>query len=126
MTYRLPDRLCELLAELFRYPSHSGLVWECHFGQSAYYHRYRRLIASAGLPIVRGKCGPKKMRITVFTMIRGLGGDATAFARHSSPQVTESYIDQALLLAMKQGVWPPNTNPERPKGGWRRWFGRAG
>lgn len=126
MTYRLNDRLCELLAEVFKYPSRSGLVWERHIGVSAYYHRYRRLIASCGLPTPRGKCGPQKMRVTVLTMIEGLGGDAAAFARHSSRRVTdESYIDQALLLAMKKGVWPPNLNPEKPKG-WRRWFGMAG
>lgn len=126
MTYRLPSRLCELLAELFKYPSHSGRVWESQFGLSAYYHRYRRLIASAGLPVVRGKCGPKKMRITVLSMIEALGGDPTAFARHSSRQVTDdSYIDQAIVLAIKKGVWPPNTNPERPKG-WRKWFSRVG
>jgi len=126
MAYKLPNRLCELLAELFQYPSRSGLVWERNFGVSAYYHRYKRLVKAAGLPTPRGKCGPQKMRITVFSMIEGLGGDATAFARHSSRQVTdESYIDQALVLAMRKGVWPPSTNPERPKG-WRRWFGRAG
>lgn len=125
MAYRLPGRLCELLAEIWKYPSRSGLVWERSFGESAYYHRYKRLVTAAGLPTPRGKCGPQKMRVTVFTMIEGMGGDATAFARHSSRQVTdESYIDQALLLAMKHGVWPPNMNPERPKG-WRRWFRSA-
>lgn len=69
------------------------------------------------------------MRITVLTMVRALGGDATAFAKHSSVQVTdESYIDEALILAMKQGVWPPkDINPEKPRSGWlSRWFGRAG
>lgn len=126
MTYRLPTRLCDLFGEVFRYPSRSGRVWERSFGISAYYHRYRRLVAAAGLPTPRGKCGPQKIRITVLTMIEALGGDATAFARHSSRQVTdESYIDQALILAMKKGVWPPDIDPEKPKG-WRRWFGRAG
>lgn len=129
MTYRLPPRLCELLAEMNRYPSRSNLVWERQFDVAAFYHRYRRLVASAGLPTPRGRCGPKKLRITVLTMIRALGGDATAFAKHSSPQVTdESYIDDALVLAMQQGVWPPqNLNPERPDSGWlKRWLGRAG
>lgn len=126
MTYRLTDRLCELLAEMFKYPSRSGLVWERQFGVSSYYHRYRRLVAAAGLPTTRGKCGPQKIRITVLTMIEAMGGDPTAFARHSSRAVTdESYIDQALLLAMKKGVWPPTIDPEKPKG-WRRWIGRTG
>jgi integrase len=127
MAYRLPPRLCELLAEMNRYPSRSGLVWERQFDVGAYYHRYRRLVASAGLPTPRGKCGPKKMRITVLTMIRALGGDPTAFAKHSSTQVTdESYIDEALILAMQQGIWPPpNLNPEKPGGWLKRWLGRA-
>lgn len=128
MTYRLPLRLCELFSEMNKYPSRSGLVWERQFDTGAYYHRYRRLVAAAGLPTTRGKCGPKKMRITVLSMIRALGGDPTAFAKHSSQSVTdESYIDEALVLAMKQGIWPPgNLNPEKPSGGWlRRWLGRA-
>ncbi len=129
MVYKMPPRLCELLAEVVRYPSQGGLVWERHFGLGAYHGRYRKLIASSGLPVVRGKSGPKKMRITVLTMVRALGGDATDFAKHSSKQVTDdSYIDDALILAIQKGVWPPvDINPEGSKAGWlKRFFGKAG
>jgi len=123
MVYRLPERCVELLTELSKYPSRDRLVWEKQFGIGAYYHRYRRLVQSAGLPTPRSKCGPKKMRITVLTMVKAMGGDATAFAKHSSPRVTESYIDEAIILAMQKGSWPPkNLNPEAKKIGWLQWL----
>jgi integrase len=129
MTYWLPPRLCELLAEMNQYPSESGRVFERQFGASAFYHRYRRLVTGAGLPTPRGDCGPQKFRITVLSMIKGRGGDPTDFAKHSSPAVTEAYIDEALVMAMKAGEWPPkDVNPEKPAAGptWRRWLRISG
>jgi integrase len=128
MTYRLPPQLVELFGEMFKYPIQSPLVWERDFGIAAYYHRYRRLVEAAGLPTPRGKCGPKKLRITVLSMVRGLGGNATEFAKHSSSAVTdESYIDEAIVMCMTKGVWPPkNIDPEKSRNWLLRLFGRAG
>lgn len=126
--YHLPHRLCELLEPMFLTNSPTGLVWD-HPWKSWHtiYTRYRRLLVDCNLPRVRGKSGPKKMRVTVLTRIKLLGGDPTAFARHSDPRVTEAYIDQALLAAHRDGVWPPaDLNPEQRPKGWRSWFGVLG
>lgn len=123
--YHLPPRLCELLEPMFRVDSPTGLVWD-HPWKSwrTLYTRYRKLIDDCGLPRVRGKSGPKKTRITVYTMIEAAGGDASKFARHSDRRVTQHYLDQAMLAAHSKGVWPPKElNPElRPKS-WRNGWG---
>jgi integrase len=126
--YHLPHRLCELLEPMFIPPSPSGRIWE-HPWKSwrNIYCRYRKLLADSNLPHVRGKSGPKKMRVTVLTRIEASGGDAAKFARHSDRRVTEHYLDQAVLAAHSSGVWPPQgLDPEgRPKS-WRNAFGLLG
>lgn len=123
--YRLAPRCVELFAELVKTPTPTGLVfdhswkdWRSIFGA------YRRLIRAAGLPYVRGRSGPKKMRCTVYTMIELAGGDASKFARHSDRRVTDVYLDRVLLAAQNTGIWPPpELNPENPSKKWWRVFG---
>jgi integrase len=124
MVYRLSQRTCDLVTELKKYPSPDGRVWWSPFGYQAYNLRYKKLVRLAGIPQERYKSGAYRMRVTVFTWIEAHGGNATAFARHSSRRVTEAYIDHALVLAMQRGSWPRSDfNPEQPK---RKWFGLLG
>jgi integrase len=110
MVYRISERTANSFEQI-RQPVRE-FVFERQFGTSAFLHRYSRLVKAAGLPTPRGKHGPKKMRITVFTMIECGGGDATAFARHSSRQVTDdSYIDRTLTVALSKNKWPPDAVP---------------
>ena len=126
--YHLPHRLCELLEPMFMVESPAGLVWN-HPWKSwrTIYTRYRKLLDDCGLPRVRGKSGPKKLRVTVYTKIEAGGGDASKFARHSDRRVTQHYLDQAVLAAHGAGQWPPrDLNPEsRPKS-WRNAWGLMG
>jgi integrase len=123
--YRLTPRCCELLEQILRVPSPTGLVFDHGWSNwRSIFKRYRQLVQSAGLPYVRGKTGPKKLRCTVYTQIELAGGDASKFARHSDRRVTESYIDQLMVGANAAGTWPPaGLNPETVKpGGWRSLF----
>jgi hypothetical protein len=62
-----------------------------------------------------------------LSMVRGLGGNATEFAKHSSTSVTDGYIDEAIVMCMTKGVWPPkNIDPEKSRNWLLRLFGRAG
>ena len=112
--YRLSARTCELLEQMLRVPSHTGLVFDHTWRDwKNIFKRYRQLIKAAGLPYVRGKTGPKKLRCTVYTRIEIAGGDASKFARHSDRRVTEHYIDQLMVGAYQSGTWPPaDYNPE--------------
>lgn len=112
--YRLHPRCCELLEQMLKVPSPTGLVFDHTWSDwRNIFKRYRALIKSAGLPYVRGKTGPKKLRCSVYTRIELGGGDASKFARHSDRRVTEAYLDQLMLGAQKAGQWPPeNLNPE--------------
>jgi integrase len=107
MTYPLSTKTVELL-EKIRLPERD-LVFEYHWRSwRSVFIRYRKLVADAGLPYVRGKSGPQKMRVTVLSMIEVKGGNATKFARHSSRQVTEeSYLDQTMMADSRRKVWPP-------------------
>lgn len=127
MIYRLRGRTCELFRELLSVPSDTGLVWDRPWrDDQTFYKRYRRVVVAAGLRWEKRKTGLQKMRITVFTAIEASGGDATAFARHSSRAVTESYIDRAIIAACQRGQWPrDDVRPDQgPPGIWWRWFGR--
>lgn len=123
--YRLAPRACELLESMLRVPSPTGLVFDHAWADwRSIFKRYRQLVESAGLPYVRGRTGPKKLRCTVYTRIEMAGGDASKFARHSDRRVTDAYLDQLMLSAHKTGTWPPpELNPETVKpGGWRALF----
>lgn len=127
MIYRLRERTCELFAEMMKAPTDTGLVFDRNWkDEQSFYSRYRKLIADAGLPWVARKTGLQKMRITVFTMIEANGGNATAFAKHSSRRVTESYIDGTIIAACQKGAWPTDdVRPDKPQGWLKRLF-RAG
>jgi len=69
-----------------------------------FYLLYKRLILAAGLPWVRYKTGPQKMRRSFASHIAAAGGDATAALRHSTRRTTEeSYLDPAIANPL-----PPN------------------
>lgn len=125
-TYRLTARACELLEQMLRVPSPTGLVFDHHWSDwRTIFTRYRALVKAAGLPYVRGRSGPKKMRVTVYTRIEMGDGDATKFARHSSRRVTEAYLDQLMIQTQKAGEWPPaNIDPEQKPANWRNLWGR--
>lgn len=119
MIYRLRGRTRELFAKMLQSPSDTGLLFDRPWqDDQTFYGRYRKVVRSAGLPWVKRKTGLQKMRITVFTAIEAAGGDATAFARHSS---------RAIIAACQRGQWPiEGLRPDQPPPGfWRRWFGRA-
>lgn len=124
--YRLTSRCVELLHEMLKPPTESGRVFEHGWKDwKSIYSAYRRLLRDAGLPYVRGRSGPKKMRCTVYTQIELGGGDASRFARHSDRRTTEAYLDQMMVTAHSAGTWPrPEFNPEvPPRAHWWRLFG---
>lgn len=124
MTYRLSERTCDLLDELAKYPKPDERIWWQEVGYQMYLQRYAKLVDAAGIPRTRYKSGPYRMRVTVFSWIEAYGGNATAFARHSSRRVTEAYIDRALLFATQRGDWPKKDfDPERQPKKWFRLFG---
>jgi integrase len=130
--YTLSDRCCELFDTMFRVPSQTGLVFDHGWKHwHSIYGHYRKFVLASGLPYVRGKSGPKKMRVTVYTMMEARGLDPSKFARHSSRAVTQHYIDQGELQATKKTIWPPTGfNPEeQPVVGsknWRTFWGLLG
>lgn len=123
--YRLTPRCCELLGQMIMVPSATGLVFDSHWRDwHSIYPAYRRLIKASGLPYVRGKSGPKKLRCSVYTRIEMAGGDASKFARHSDRRVTDAYLDQLMIGAQNAGQWPPvGFDPEREPS-WRNLWGR--
>lgn len=123
MSYRLRPGTVEAMRPLFAPLGYSTRVWEHHYtSDKTLYRAYRRLIERAGLRWSRRSSGFGKLRRTVLTEIELRGGNATAFARHSSRRVTEqSYLDQGRLAAEQSGVWP--ADPEAPAAVpfWRFW-----
>lgn len=123
MVYRLSERTCEAIQKVVAHCEEEVFTqpWS---HRASYYCRYRRLVKSAGLPHVRHKTGPHKMRITVLTLVQAHGGNATEFARHSSARVTESYIDRTLLMAHDKGDWPRDYDPldPTPENGRKPWW----
>lgn len=125
MTYQLRPETCGLLRVMFVPMSDSGLIWEHSWRcDSTMYRAYRAIVAQAGLKWDRRQSGFQKLRRTVLTHIELLGGNATAFARHSSRRVTEaSYLDQRILAAHSEHVWP--APPKAKKHGLLDWLRRA-
>lgn len=72
--------------------------------QSVFWRRYKRLVLSSGLPYVKAKSGPQKMRRSFASFITAAGSDATKALRHSATRVTEeSYNDPTIA-----NPTPPN------------------
>ena len=79
--------------------------WRNHFHTA-----YRLLVKRAGLPYVRGKCGPQKMRRTFASFIEAAGGNATKALRHRDRRVTEdSYLDPRITDVESENLklFPP-------------------
>ena len=125
MSYTIRPETASALQVMLVPLSDSGLVWEHHWRcDSTMYRAYRTIVRDAGLKWDRRQSGFQKLRRTVLTMIEVAGGDATAFARHSSRRVTkESYLDQRILAAVKKQVWP--LPPKSAKHGFFDWLRRA-
>jgi integrase len=125
MSYTIRPETASALQVMLVPLSDSGLVWEHHWRcDSTMYRAYRTIVRDAGLKWDRRQSGFQKLRRTVLTHIEALGGDATAFARHSSRRVTEeSYLDQRILAAVKKQVWP--APPKSGKHGFFDWLRRA-
>lgn len=121
MVYKLSNRCRDALSvilprcdeRLFDSP------WEAPRGV---YPRYRRLIADAGIKWVRHKSGPQKMRRTVATYVKSLGGEPAFYLGHAARNTAEeSYIDRGLLMAHDHGLWPrDDLDPLSPKPFWAR------
>lgn len=121
MAYRLRSVTCDHLARMANAETDTGLVWDRPWrNDQSLYGRYRKIVLSAGLPWTPRLTGFAKIRRSVLTQIEAMGGDAQAFARHSSRRVTDAYIDRSILAAQSRGVWPP---PDRPS--WIRRIVRA-
>lgn len=132
MVYRLRAETCAALEPLYLPPTDTGLIFEHSWRDpKTLYGAYKRLVQRAGLRWDRRLSGFGKLRRTVLTQVELRGGNATAFARHSSRRVTEaSYLDRAQLLAAEgDGVWPAPATPaspqEQPRPRWWRLLGRS-
>lgn len=66
--------------------------WHMH----TFWNRYRKIIASAGLPTKNA--GPQKMRRSFASHLAAAGGDATKALHHSNRSVTvKSYLDPRIV-----------------------------
>lgn len=84
--------------ETIRQPERE-MIWPWEATESAFYHRYKKLIQSSGLAWRRGT-GPHKVRRTHATLIEKYGGDASLSLMHSSSAVTRKhYIDPRIAHA---------------------------
>ncbi len=102
LSSRCVDALGVLLSRTEEY------VFEGHWTHGSSFHSaYRRLVEVAGLPHVRHKSGPHKMRRTVASFISAMGGNASFFLGHAARNVAEeSYIDRAFVMAHQSHLWP--------------------
>lgn len=93
--YRLSERTNERLSAI-RSPSRD-LIFHWPASVSCFYLHYGRLLTLAGLPSDR-RSKPQRVRRSHLTYWHAGGEDATARAKHSSPDVTaKHYIDESLL-----------------------------
>ncbi len=126
-TYRLSDRTVDLIREMMKPPTDTGLLFDRSWKDwQSMYKRYRSVVARAGMEWHSRRSGFHKIRITVATMLEVNGEDASKFLMHSTRAVTEhSYIDAGYVLANKEptGI---QFNPEAKEsaGILSRWFGR--
>lgn len=94
LTYSISPKCVELLRKI-KDPARE-LVWPWPWCRDTFYHRYQKLVASAGLPTEGA--GPQKMRRSFASHLTAAGGDATQALRHSNRSVTlKSYIDPRIV-----------------------------
>jgi integrase len=102
MVYPLKPETVDAL-RLIRSPRRSRIFEICpetvplERSREVFYKKYRRLVKDAGLPYVKGKSGPQKMRRTFASFIEAAGGNATRALKHTDRRVTEqSYLDPRI------------------------------
>ena len=76
------------------------LVFDMLLPAHRFYRRYPPFIKSAGLPYVKRRSGPQKMRRTFASFIEAAGGNATRALKHTDRRTTEtSYLDPRISEA---------------------------
>jgi integrase len=98
------------LLKEFRFPPRE-VVFPWPEARSRMYDRFKELLERAGLPSGR-RHKFHKLRRTTASHIKAAGGNATEHLGHSSPRVTEGYIDERIAGARCQAHLLP-----RPFGG---------
>jgi integrase len=84
---------------------------------ATFYHHYRALLKSAGLPS-GPRQGPQKIRRTFATFVELAGGSATEALMHSCRRVTvESYIDPTVVRKPAANLLLPDLGLGDAKGG---------
>ena len=98
MVYRLkPETLVALRKIVMPQRELIFDLGECKEKCCYFYTRHRELVKSAGLPYVKGKSGPQKVRRTFASFIEAAGGNATKALKHRDRRVTEdSYLDPKI------------------------------
>lgn len=96
--YTLREETSEKLSALKSLDRGRGdLIFCFPYSRHAFYNRYTRLLARAGLPTDR-RCKPQKMRRTFASWLEKNGGDATRALLHTERRVTEtSYLDPRII-----------------------------
>lgn len=74
----------------------SGLMFPWPTCRSCIWYRYNRILQAAGLPCDR-RSKFHRMRKSVASWFKACGGNATDLLGHSSPRVTEAYLDEAII-----------------------------
>lgn len=100
---------------LIQSPSRQYLFPELFRTNKLYYH-YRKLLASANLPVGRFS-GPHRMRRSFASHLEAAGGDASKALGHSSRKITEdSYIDPRIAKKFDPSslLWRPGRNGDEP------------
>ena len=106
MIYQLvPDVMREI--NKIRHPRRE-LIWPWKPGRCFWYQYRWRIIETAGVPYIRGKSGPQKMRRSYASHLEAAGGDATLGLRHSRSSLTrQSYIDPRIAKERNQSILLP-------------------
>ena len=95
MIYRLKPATLQALRAIRR--PERELIFDLLLPRWRFYRWYRELVKSAGLPYVKHKTGPQKMRRTFASFIEAAGGNATRALKHVDRRVTEdSYLDPRI------------------------------
>lgn len=79
------DKIREPKRDLI-FPWDSGCFWS----------RYRELVEDAGLPYIKYKSGPHRIRRTVANIVRNEGGDPSEMLNHTNSAVTRKFYLAAL------------------------------
>lgn len=105
-----PDTMKALDAISYR---SRDLIFPWDRNRSMLWHRYKKILASAGLPYGRRDMF-HRMRRTVASWFEAAGGDATKLLGHSNRKVTEAYLDPTIVPRKHASdvLFRPNGNPQ--------------